>query len=385
MTESRDDLPARTGEFAVTRRRQKNPQELFLDGPTPDDSVRIVVDPDYYPAPGSFQTELKKARQAFATFRACTRQMINDVRVGKPLDIAPIEQPLQAMVESVIRHPDPMVWMTKLVIPQSFVGGHLLRTSILSVVLGRGMGLPERQLERLAWGGLLCQIGKARLPRLLLEKPGPLEREEVERIREFVGIGVGLAEGAKSLEPEVIEIIRTHHERVDGSGYPQGLTGDQIPMLARLVGVVDWFDTVTSKKPYTEVVSSSTEAVDALNNKRNIAFSDQVVDEFIRAVGLYPNGSLVELDSGEIGVVQAQNVMNRTQPRIILVLDERLKPLSPQLKLDLLTHNQNSKEHPKTISKALPDGEHGLNPAEIIERSGDNPSWLSRLTGLGRS
>lgn len=356
-----------------------------MGGPAPVESARIAVDPDYYPAPGSFQAELKKAHQVFETFRTCTRQMINDVRVGKPLVIAPIEQPLQAMVESVIRHPDPMVWMTQLVIPQSFVGGHLLRTSILSTVLGRGMGLAERQLERLAWGGLLCQIGKARLPRQLLEKPGPLEREELDRIREFVAIGVELAEGVKSLEPEVVEIIRTHHERADGSGYPQGLNGDQIPVLARLVGVVDWYDTVTSKKPYTEVVSSSTQAVDALNNKRDIAFSDQVVDEFVRAVGLYPNGSLVELDSGEIGVVQAQNVMNRTQPRIIIVLDDRHQPLSPQLKLDLLTYNQGSKGHPKTIAKALPDGEYGLNPAEIIERSGENQSWLSRITGLGRS
>ncbi len=384
MSSDNDDLPARTGEFAVARPTPAK-ASASSEGKEPvSGGPRIAVDPDYYPEPGSFQTELKKAQQVFAPFRLGTRQMINDVRVGKPLVIEPLIEPVAAMVESVVRHPDPMVWMTRLVVPQSFVGGHLLRTSILSVVLGRGMGLVERQLQRLAWGGLLCQIGKARLPRQLLEKPGPLDRDELARIRDFVDIGVDMAEALHSLEPEVIEIIRTHHERYDGSGYPQGLLGDQIPLLARLVGVVDWYDTVTSQKPYTEHVLSSTQAMDALNNNRDQRFSDQVVEEFIRAIGLYPNGSLVELDSGEIAVVQAQNVKFRTQPRVIVVLDTDHQPLSPQLNLDLLSYNQSSRERPKTIRRALPDGEYGVNPAEIIELGSDSKGWLARLTGLGR-
>jgi len=249
VTKNNDDLPARTGAFAISKRQGKIRADFSSNLAAGATGAPIATDPDYYPAPGSFRTELNKARQALDDFRLGVRQMINDVRVGKPLVIEPMEQPLKAMVESVIRHPDPMVWMTRLVIPQSFVGGHLMRTSILSVVLGRGMGLPERQLERLAWGGLLCQIGKARLPRQLLEKPGPLKSDELERIREFVPIGVELAQPVKGLEAEVLEIIRTHHERYDGSGYPQGLKGDQIPLLARLVGVVDWYDTMLSITP----------------------------------------------------------------------------------------------------------------------------------------
>ncbi|MEM7706752.1 MAG: HD domain-containing phosphohydrolase [Pseudomonadota bacterium] len=384
MVDKKDSVPARTGEFAVSQRDLKLGVGPAVAGGDGVPSTRIPVTPDYYPDPGSFRAELKKARQVFATFRAETRQMINDVRVGKPLVISPLAKPLGAMVESVVRHPDPMVWMTQLVQPQSFMGGHMLRVSILSVVLGRGMGMMERQLERLAWGGLLCQIGKARLPRLLLEKPGPLSESELARIRSFVETGVELASAVQGIDPDVIEIIRTHHERYNGTGYPNGLVGDQIPVLARLVGIVDWYDTVTSQKPYSDVVISSTQAMDALNSKRDVQFQDQVVEEFVRAVGLYPNGSLVELDSGEIAVVQAQNVKNRTQPRLILVLDENHQPLSPQLKLDLLTYNQGSRGHPKTIRRALPDGEYGLDPAQVIERSSEDDGWLSRIRNLGR-
>lgn len=377
--------PARTGEFALNQARLKVPAD-FSQAPTTDaDQIRIPVNPEYYPDPTSFRAELKKARQAFSLFRERTRQMLNDVRVGKSLHTEPVQQPLVDVVASVIRHPDPMVWMTRLIVPQSFLGGHMIRTAILSAVLGRGMGLAERQLERLAWGGLLSQIGKARLPRQLLEKPGPLAQEELEKIRSYVGLSLTLCENTSHLDIDTLEIIRCHHERYDGSGYPAGLDSDQIPVLARLVGIVDWYDTMTSRKPYTDRVISSTQAVDNLNRSRNGLFHDQVVEEFVRAIGLYPNGALVELDSGEIGVVQAQNVRNRTQPRLVLVLDEQQQPISPQLTLDLLTYNQGSKDHPKTIRRALPDGEFGLNPAEIIERGSEDQGWLQRLKNLGRS
>ncbi|MEM9529979.1 MAG: HD domain-containing phosphohydrolase [Pseudomonadota bacterium] len=372
-----DQTPARTGEFQLQKR------EILTPGhEDAAESSRLATNPDHYPEPGSFDAELKRARQCFGRFRDAGRQMIDDVRVGRPLNTVAVAEPLEEVVASIIRHPDPMVWMTHLLEPQSFLNGHLLRTSVLAAVLGRGMGLSEVQLKRLAWSGLLCQIGKAKLPRHLLEKPGPLTEEEITRIHTFVNTGAELVARQPDLDAEIAEIVRTHHERFDGSGYPNGLKADQIPMLARLVGIVDWYDTMTSIKPYSDVVVTSTEAIDALNQERDRRFHDQVVEEFVRVIGLYPNGSLVELDSGEIGVVQAQNVKNRTQPRLLLMLDEKQQKIEPPQALDLLSYNQDPSKDPKTIHRALPDGEFGLDPATAIANLADAQGFLAKLRKL---
>lgn len=378
-----DNYVARTGEFAISKRNiAVNAAEFNQGLSSEDDGARIPVDPNYYPEPVDFQAEMKRARPVFEQYRDAARQMINDVRVGRPLVLAGMEAPLKAMLESVVRHPDPMVWMTQLLIPQSFLTGHLIRTSVLSAVLARGMGLPQNQLARAAWGGLLCQLGKAKLPRKLLESPGPLAPDELEKIRGFVQLGVEMLEALGGVDRDVIEIVRFHHERHDGSGYPAGVSGAQIPVLARLVGLVDWYDTMTSRKPYSEIVISSTQAVDLLNSKRNVTFADQVIEEFIKVIGLYPNGSLVLLQSGEVGLVQAQNHNNRTQPVILLVLDARQKPLSPYRHLDLLSYNKNSPDDPKVITRALPDGEFGLDPAAIMERAAARKrGWRRFLPG----
>ncbi len=372
---------ARTGEYALSKRKIEAAQARFNDGEDGSllETAPIPTNPDYYKPPSRFQAEMKKARPVFEEYRDAARQMINDVRVGRPLGVRDVLLPMKGMIESVIRHPDPMVWMTQLLIPESFLSGHLIRTSVLSVVIGRGMGLPERQLERLALGSLLCQIGKAKLPRRLLEKPGPLARDELEKIRGFVGMGVELVEAVRGMEREVVDIVRFHHERFDGSGYPGGVKADEIPLLARVVGVADWYDTMTSQKPYTDQVISSTEAVDLLNHRRNLLFQSQIVDEFIRTIGLYPNGNLVELDTGEIGLVQCQNPENRTQPRILLVLDTDQMLITPPRQVDLLSYNQGSKGHPMTIRRALPDGEYGLDPASIMQTAGAVKKGWRRL------
>jgi len=173
-----------------------------------------------------------------------------------------------------------------------------------------------------------------------------------------------------ALGVEVVDIVANHHERFDGSGYPGGKRGDQIPVLARLVGLVDWYDAMTSKKPYTDRVVSSTEALDFLYQQRDVLFQAQVVEEFIQALGIYPNGNLVELNTGEVALIQSQDPKNRTQPRIILVLDCDKQHYPTYDVVNLRQYNRDNPDYARIIKKALGVGAHDLDPNQIIAAVG---------------
>ncbi len=327
-------------------------------------SAPIQTKPDRYPKPKNFRREFKRAHPIYDNLSVATGRLYDDLRVGRGLDPALVERPLQEMIDSVIRNPDAMVWMRKLHAPDSYLIGHSARTAVLAVVLARGMGLAEAQLRRVAAGALYCQIGKTKLPTRLLEKRNPSE-EEIERLHQYVELGLEILKACRGIDPEVIETVRNHHERFDGGGFPGGRAGDEIPLLARLVGLVEWYDAQTSLKPHSDQVMSATEAMDALFEQRNLKFQDQLVDEFIRALGIYPNGNLVELNNGEVALVQAQNPDHRTQPHVIIVRDERGKRLARYRALNLLEYNKN--HDPLTIKRALAADELKLEPGEIME------------------
>ncbi len=327
----------------------------------------IPTRPDYYPSPGDFRREFKRAGPVYDTLSRSTQQLYNDVRVGRALTFEIVIRPLADMIASVIRNPEAMVWMRKLHDPDTYIVGHAVRAAVLATVLARDMGLAEAQLDRVASGALLCQIGKTKLPAKLLEKRDP-SADEIARLRGYVELGVELLKTAPAVPAEIVEIVHHHQERFDGSGYPHGKSGDHIPMLARLAGLVDWYDSRTSLKPYSDSVLSATEAMDALYQHRNLLFQDQVVDEFIRALGIYPNGNLVELSSGEVALVQAQNLDHRTQPWIIVVRTAEGKAPARYRPMDLLAHNQ--KNDPLTIKRTLAAGELELEADEILEASG---------------
>lgn len=323
-------------------------------GTSGNPSPRIPTRPGFYPEPQGFRRELTRAQSIYRTVCRAAAQVYADVRVGRALNVAPLAKPLARMVASVIRHPDAMVWMCRLhPHPANYWVGHAVRSAALAVVLGREMGLAEPQLARLALAGILCQIGKTRLPMKLLQRPGPLAAEDLDRIRNHVRPGSDLLRTAYGLPDGVLEIVASHQERFDGSGWPEARRGERIPALARLLGMVEWYDSMISVKPYTDRVLTPSEAMDYLYQQRDVLFSAQVVEEFVRAVGVYPNGTLVELDTGAIALVQAQNAAHRTQPCILVIRDHRDEDLRRYELIDLAAFNRTS-DAGLTIRRTLP-------------------------------
>lgn len=370
MPDDDDMLLGRTGEFTFSELSSQ--RTLSADTPV---VARIETQHDYYPVPDKLDREFRKARTAFDDYHLAASLMINAVRTGQALHVGPVMKPMSRMIDSVIRHPDAMIWMRRLQQEESYLVGHSVRTSILAAVLGRHMGLSEQILMQITLSALLCQIGKTRLPRILLEKPGPLTREEVTRIQGFVEASVDILENTPAIDADVIRIVANHHERFDGSGYPEGKTGEYIPVLARLVGLVDWVDAMTSVKPYTDKVVSTTEAMDFLYQQRNVLFQDQLVEEFIQAVGMYPNGNLVELSTGEVALVLAQDTAHRIQPSVLLVLDHAKQPLKKTERINLYTYNQANPDAPRIIQQALPVNAHDIDIPKLFAAYTSNRSW----------
>ena len=360
---------------AAARQLKQTEESARIASATQGATASIIpTSPDYYPEPSKFSRELKRGHETYESLLSAATTVIDGARAGLALDVLPLLKPLKKMIASVIQHPDAMVWRRKLHKHESYLIGHSVRSSVLATVLARDMGLAEQQLERVALGALLCQIGKTKLPRSLLEKSGPLSVGEMVRVHGFVEFGVEMLKSCNNVELDVVDIVKNHHERFDGSGYPVGKRGDQIPVLARLVGLVDWYDTMTSKKPYTDRVISSTEAMDYLYQQRDVLFQSQVVEEFIQALGIYPNGNLVELNTGEVALVQSQDLKHRTQPRIIMVLDRDKHHYPSYDVIDLRGYNLENPDSARLIKKALGVGAYDLDPNKIIEAAGAGES-----------
>lgn len=330
-------------------------------------SVPIPVRHDRYEAPRALRKELRKAVSIHRDLSRSVSQVLDDIRVGRGLEVVGVRKATDKMVDSIIRHPDALIWLGRLRDKDQYAYAHSIRSSILAVALARHLGLHEPQLQKLALGALFCEIGKAKLPGHLLKKRGPLPEEEIRKLQEHVALGVELLDRCIGMDDEVIEVVHTHHERFDGTGYPNGLSGDRIPLLGRIAGMIDCYDAMTSSKPYTEKVCSTSEAIDFFYAQRDGQFHGQLVDEFIQAIGLYPTGTMVELNSGEVGVVLAQDIQQRLQPEVLIVLDRNKQPVDPPRQVHLKEFNASRDETPVSIRRAVFGQEFGLDPGRILE------------------
>ena len=238
------------------------------------------------------------------------------------------------MIESVIRNPDALAWYGALRKREEGAFNYSMTTAIWALILGRHLGFERHRLENLAMGGLLLNVGNVRIPRSVGMKEGPLTEEEHEIIRMHVDYGVEIVNKSSLFSDDVIDMVRCHHERFDGSGYPNGLQGDQIPVYGRIAGVIDCYDAIISSKPYRGP-KCAYDAVRELNQLAGDKFQPGVVEQLVQALGMFPTGSLVELNSGEVAIVIEQNRERRLRPNLLVILDDDKEPVRASKLLDL--------------------------------------------------
>lgn len=308
--------------------------------------------------------EYPRAQVAVKSLAEGIDEMFNDVSRGQGLDVVRVKRSVEPMIDSVTRNPDACIWLARMKQEDQYTYQHSLGASIWAVALGRQLGLPKADLRSLAIGGLLFDVGKLRVDPALLRADRSLTDEEFDQVRGHVALGISMIEDSGLMNTDVLAMVQYHHERHDGSGYPEGLSGDDIPIFARIAAIVDCYDAITSHRSYARAIPPST-AIKMLYEWKDIDFQAELVEEFIQAVGIYPAGTLVELSSGEVAVVVAEYRTRRLRPQVMVLLDAKKQPLTEIRTIDLLNEKQTSDQEPLDIVGSLEADAYGIDMSAI--------------------
>ncbi|HET7371625.1 MAG TPA: HD domain-containing phosphohydrolase [Gammaproteobacteria bacterium] len=310
------------------------------------------------------QEELTEAKQVRRQVTSVVNDIMSAAREGKAIDSVALREALDSMVDSILRNPDAMAWLTQLRERQSLIYQHAINCSVWMIIFGRSLGLDRGVLEDLAMVGLLFDVGKSRLPPGLITRSPPLSPEDQELVQRHVDFSVEILQKTPDITQQVVAGVWAHHEHFDGSGYPNGLRGTDIPVFARMACIVDWYQETI--KPYNGTPAlSSIQAIEKLHQMRGRQFQAEIADQFVQAIGVYPTGTLVELNSGEVGVVIEQNRTRRLQPKIIVIMNAAKERLEAFEAVDLLMQSEHRSGEELRIVSSLEAGAYGIDPAEL--------------------
>lgn len=317
-----------------------------------------------YPDTVPMEEELVEAKQV----RKRVIDIVNDIMAAAhsdgALDGVTLRAALNPMIDSILRNPDAMTWLTQLRERQSLIYQHAINCSVWTIVFGRSLGLDREVIENLAMVGLLFDVGKSRLPPGLITRRPPLSPEDNTLLKRHVEYGVEILQKTTGINQQVIAGVWAHHELFDGTGYPNGLRGTDIPAFGRMAAVVDWYESAV--KPYDgRSALSSIQAIERLHGMRDKKYQAEMVDQFVQAIGVYPTGTLVELNSGEVGVVIAQNRTRRLQPKVLVIMNADKERLDAFESVDLLIQSEHRSGQELRIVSNLETGAYGINPAEL--------------------
>jgi HD-GYP domain-containing protein (c-di-GMP phosphodiesterase class II) len=301
------------------------------------------------------EQEFGRAVASYQSGENAVEETVVALRARKTLDAQRVIEAVTGLTESVLRNPDAMLLYTQLQQKGDYTQSHALDVSVYMTAFGRFLEMSREDILLLGHLGLLQDVGKVRLPNTLIEKRERLSTEEFELAKKHVEHSAEILRESRGLPPQLAELALLHHERHDGSGYPKKLGGKEIGLMGSIAAIVDTFDALTARRPYAEPVAPST-ALSMLYKWRGTFFDPYLVEQFIRCIGIFPIGSIVELNSGESGIVIAQNLEKRLQPRVMIVRDAAGNPLKPQKLVDLSRGLKIASGEPYRIKRTLEYG-----------------------------
>jgi hypothetical protein len=278
--------------------------------------------------------EFPAAAAAHKHAAAGMKAILADVKNGKGVNVDQLKAAMGPTVDSLVRNTDAMSWLCYLKNGDGLGPCINFSTAVWSVIMGRHLGLDRHALGNLAMGGVLLDIGNAQIPESILAPDAPPSDEEEEICKMHVDYGLKIARTVPGIHDDSKAMISFHHEFHDGSGYPQALEGENIPVFGRIAGVANYYDQLISGNAHVPA-KSSYDAICELNVLAGSKFQKEVVNSFVQAMGMFPTGSLVELNTGEVALVMEQQPVHRLRPRLMRVLDKDKQPLSSGKPLDL--------------------------------------------------
>ncbi|HEX7029230.1 MAG TPA: HD-GYP domain-containing protein [Gammaproteobacteria bacterium] len=294
----------------------------------------ITVEFEEWKGAARLRRTLARLNDTVGKSRERIGNVIEDVRAGKSVKARETRLVASELVDTVNRNPQTAQWMTVLQSENRKIAQHSMNVSVLAAALGRFMEWNDALVSVMSEGALLHDAGMSRVPRWILDKPGPLTQREFLLVRMHADYAARRLEAEGDYDRRVIEIVRHHHERIDGSGYPAGLRGHEIPAYVQAVSMVDVYESMTADKPYEAAMTPSL-ALTRLHRRVDTHFDRRLVEAFIRCIGIYPLSSLVRLKNGALGIVISSQEENRLRPVLLLVRTPNGEAIMPRRMVNL--------------------------------------------------
>ncbi len=315
----------------------------------------------------SLRGELPRARTALEEATNRYRLILQNLKLGTHFKISHIFKLIEPLSDSVMRNADALLLLSRLRSHHNLPHVHAVDACVMALVFGRYMGLRISELRNLAAGALLMDIGKLNIPKSILYKMDSLTKEEKARTYTHVEHGVNIIRQDHNTPEDIANMILTHHERADGSGYPNGLKLSLIPAYGKIAAVIDSYNAMCTLRPYHFSKTPYT-ALKEIYSQREQLFQPEVVEKFVQCIGVYPSGSLVEFSTGEVGLVLAQNPESRLKPQVLLLLDAHKAPYTRLKIIDLLSQKPKRNTKPLSIVADLQSDAYRINLQTIYNK-----------------
>jgi len=311
----------------------------------------------------------KQLKPALARRQKTSRLMksvVDRIMLGEDFDLHAVRDSVKENVKAVLKNNEAMLMMTMLKSKNEDIADHSLNVSILCIGFAESLGYSESQLEDIGMSALLHDIGQVKVDQRIVQKKGKLNQNERVEVAKHTSYGFELLSTKSGLTPSCIDVAFSHHERLGGQGYPRGLKAEQISEIVRIVSIVEVFDSLTSHQTYRKGMAVM-DAYKVLMAGKNSHFDEGLILKFIKWRSIYPPGSIVEMENGEVGIVIATNKNQKLKPKVLLVLDEYKQPRKERI-VDLSKLDLDAESNPYKIIKAYENMAFGIDLQEFADK-----------------
>ena len=282
---------------------------------TIDDALSVVL-PEQHEKQGPLILEVTKAKKLFKQSIKIQQQVFLDVQQGRPIELSPIVDVTKQIITAIFKNPDALICVINIRNKNEYLLEHSVSVSVLMTIFARFLKIDKDITQQLAIGAFLHDVGKVKVPDEILNKAGKLTAQEFHIVKEHVNHSIEIIKATSNISPLSLEVAALHHERLDGSGYPLQLKQDNISNYGAMIAICDIFDALTAescyKKNYSPIKAFSILRGLALDGK----LMPRLVDLFIKCLGIYPVGTLVELNGNRLAIIESRNQNDPINPKV---------------------------------------------------------------------
>ena len=311
-----------------------------------------------------YREALKMAKKTKAAVGSALKGVMENVAMGGSMDQGKLKVAGKLMTQAVFQNVDAMVGLTRIKEHDAYTAGHCVNVATLVLAVAFADGMDQGTCEMLAKAALLHDIGKTKVPLEILNKPGRFEPHELAEMRKHTLYGEEILVDMGSITEEMMFIATQHHEMWDGSGYPHKLSGQQIHRFGQMTAIADVYDALTAARVYKPALPPHF-ALSRIYGNRDKEFSADIVDLFIKSLGLYPVGSLILLSTEEVAIVYEPNPLNTKKPKVGIIRTKYGKERHVPVIIDLADPNP---QENRTIVQVLDPAKYNIDIEAYLRR-----------------